>query len=167
MEAGRADAAAGYLRVAVAGHLLVPLGGTRVLARVRGGLASARLPRHRAFVLGGRGSLLGDAFREWGGRQAALVQLEWRAPVPFVRMAAGPYARTPGTLTLAPYATAGWTGRPVPGTPWQATPGAAPRVTLGLGLEWLGVFRVEAGYGVQSRRVCVAFDVTRDFWDIL
>ena len=167
VEAGRADAAAGYLRVAVAGHLLVPLGGTRVLARVRGGLASARLPRHRAFVLGGRGSLLGDAFREWGGRQAALVQLEWRAPVPFVRMAAGPYARTPGTLTLAPYATAGWTGRPVPGTPWQATPGAAPRVTLGLGLEWLGVFRVEAGYGVQSRRVCVAFDVTRDFWDIL
>jgi hypothetical protein len=40
-------------------------------------------------------------------------------------------------------------------------------VTLGVGVEWLGVFRLDAGYGVQSRRVRVAFDVTRDFWDIL
>jgi hypothetical protein len=167
VEAGRRDAAVGYLRLAAAAHLLVPLGGTRLLARVQGGLAGDGLPPHRAFVLGGRGSLLGDPFRAWGGRQAALAQLEWRAPVPFVRMAAGPYARTPGTLTLAPYAAAGWAGRPVPGTSWQATPGRGPRVTLGLGLEWLGVFRVEAGYGVQSRRVRVAFDVTRDFWDIL
>ncbi|HEV8305729.1 MAG TPA: hypothetical protein VGQ25_12250 [Gemmatimonadales bacterium] len=167
VEAGRRDAAVGYLRLAAAAHLLVPLGGTRLLARVQGGLAGDGLPPHRAFVLGGRGSLLGDPFRAWGGRQAALAQLEWRAPVPFVRMAAGPYARTPGTLTLAPYAAAGWAGRPVPGTPWQATPRRGPRVTLGLGLEWLGVFRLEAGYGVQSRRVRVAFDVTRDFWDIL
>jgi len=29
------------------------------------------------------------------------------------------------------------------------------------------VFRLEAGYGVQSRNLHVTFDVTRDFWDIL
>ncbi len=167
LEAGQADDGAGYVRVAAAGHVLVPLGGTRLLARVQGGAAGGGLPPHRAFVLGGRGTLLGDAFRRWGGRRAALAQLEWRAPVPFIRMAAGPYARTPGTVTLAPYVAAGWTARPVPGTPWQATAEGAPRATLGLGLEWLGVFRVEAGYGLQSRRLCVAFDVTRDFWDIL
>jgi hypothetical protein len=40
-------------------------------------------------------------------------------------------------------------------------------VTLGLGLEWLGVFRLDVGYGVQSHRARVAFDVARDFWDIL
>jgi len=40
-------------------------------------------------------------------------------------------------------------------------------VTLGLGAEWLGLFRLVAGYGVQSGRVHVAFDITRDFWDIL
>jgi hypothetical protein len=40
-------------------------------------------------------------------------------------------------------------------------------MTLGVGAEWLGVFRVEAGFGVQSHNVRVAFDVTRDFWDIL
>ena len=166
VEGGRPDGGPAYLRVAAAGHVLVPVGGSRVLVRLQGGAAGDGLPPHRAFVLGGRGTLLGDEFREWGGRRAALVHLEWRAPVPFVRMAAGPYARTPGTITLAPYAAAGWTSRPIAGTPWRATPQGA-RVTLGLGAEWLGVFRLDVGYGLESRRARVAFDVTRDFWDIL
>jgi hypothetical protein len=136
-----------------------------VLVRLQGGAAGDGLPPHRAFVLGGRGTLLGDDFRAWGGRRAALLHLEWRAPVPFVRMAAGPYARTPGTITLAPYAAAGWSERAVLGTPWRATPGA--RVSVGIGVEWLGVFRLDGGYGLQSRRARIAFDVTRDFWDIL
>jgi hypothetical protein len=68
-------------------------------------------------------------------------------------------------MTLAPYVAAGWADRPVATTPWGATSGV--RVTAGLGLEWLGVFRFEAGYGVQSRRTHLAFDVTRDFWRIL
>jgi hypothetical protein len=92
------------------------------------------------------------------------VQVEWRVPVPFLPLAAGP-ARTPGTITLAPFAAAGWTDWPIAGTPWRATPGT--RVTLGLAAEWLGVFRLEAGYGVETRRAHIAFDVTRDFWDIL
>jgi len=166
VESGRRDGGPAYLRLAATGHVLVPVGGSRVLVRLQGGAAGDGLPPHRAFVLGGRGTLLGDAFREWGGRRAALVHLEWRAPVPFVRMAAGQYARTPGTITLAPYAAAGWTSRPIPGTPWRATPQGA-RVTLGLGAEWLGVFRLDVGYGLESRRARVAFDVTRDFWDIL
>src|SRR5205814_1088021 len=74
-------------------------------------------------------------------------------------------ARTPGTLTLAPYVATGWAAEPFTFTPWLATPGT--RVTVGLGAEWLGVFRLEAGYGVQSRNLHVTFDVTRDFWDIL
>jgi len=107
---------------------------------------------------------LGDGFRDWGGRRAALVHIEWRTPVPFLRLSAGP-ARTPGTITLAPYAAWGWTAEPIALTPWRATPGT--RVTLGLGAEWLGLLRFEAGYGVQSRQLRLAFDVTRDFWDIL
>ena len=93
-----------------------------------------------------------------------LVHVEWRTPVPFLRLAAGP-ARTPGTITLAPYAAAGWTDDAIPLTPWRVTPGT--RTTVGLGAEWLGVFRVEAGYGLQSHNAHVAFDVARDFWDIL
>ena len=165
LEAGRLDGGGTYLRLAGAAHLLVPLGDTRLLARVQGGVASAELAPHRAFVLGGRGTLLGDDFREWGGRAAALTHLEWRVPAPFPSLPLGTYARMPGTITLAPYVAAGWTDQPVTGTPWRATPGV--RVTAGLAFEWLGVFRIEAGYGVQSRRAHVAFDVTRDFWSIL
>jgi len=156
-----------YTRISGVAHWLVPIGGgqTRVLTRVQFGAASREVPPHRAFVLGGRGTLLGDAFREWGGRRAALVHIEWRTPVPFFRLRAGP-ARTPGTITLAPYTALGWTADPLPFTPWRATP-PGTRVTLGLGAEWLGLFRLEAGYGVQSRQLRVAFDVTRDFWDIL
>jgi len=153
-----------YARISGAGHVLAPIGGSRILARFQFGLATSALPAHRAFVLGGRGTLLGDPFRDWGGRRLALVHVEWRTAVPFLRLAPGP-ARTPGTITLAPYAAAGWTDDAIPLTPWRVTPGT--RITVGLGVEWLGVFRVEAGYGLQSHNAHVAFDVARDFWDIL
>ncbi len=165
VEAGRLDGGATYLRVWSAGHVLVPAGGTRFLIRAQGGIASADLPAHRAFVLGGRGTLLGDDFRRWGGARMALVHFEWRIPVPFVALGVGPYARTPRTLTLAPFVALGSTGRPVAGTPWSATPGL--RATMGFGLEWLGVFRVDMGLGTATQRLAVAFDVTRDFWGIL
>jgi hypothetical protein len=165
LEAGRTDGGGTYLRLAAAGHVLVPAGATRLLVRAQGGAASAGLPAHRAFVLGGRGTLLGDAFRRFGGRRTALLHLEWRVPVPFVSVGAGPYARTPRTITVAPYAALGWAGGAVAGTPWVAAPGT--RITLGLGVEWLGVFRWEAGWGAESHRVGFAFDVTRDFWAVL
>jgi hypothetical protein len=164
-EAGRRNGGTTYLRMAGTAQVLVPLGRTRLLARTQGGVASADLPAHRAFVLGGRGTLLGDDFRAWGGRAAALLHVEWRVLAPFPSLSLGPAARTPASITLAPYVAAGWSDRPVPATPWRATPGV--RVTTGLGLEWLGVFRLEAGYGLQSRRGRLAFDITRDFWRIL
>ncbi len=137
LEGGRKDGGATYLRLSGAGHVLFPAGSTRLLVRGQGGVASADLPAHRAFVLGGRGTLLGDDYRRWGGRRMALLHLEWRVPVPFVSLGVGPYARTPRTLTVAPYVAFGWAAGPVAGTPWTATPGT--RVTVGLAFEWLGV----------------------------
>jgi hypothetical protein len=159
------DRGASYVRAAGEGQLLFPVGGTGVLLRAQGGIASANLPLYRAFVLGGRGTLLGDDFRRWGGRRMALAHVEWRVPVPFLSLAVGPYTRTPRSLIVAPFAAAGWSDRPITATPWAATPGA--RVTVGLALEWLGVFRLEAAIGAQRHRAGFAFDVTRDFWDIL
>jgi len=161
-----AEIGSAYVRLSGTGHLLVPLGtgSTRLLTRVQVGVGGDDLPPHRGFVMGGRGTLLGDEFREWGGRRAALIHLELRTVVPFVGLPAGP-ARTPGRITLAPYVALGSTDEPFPQMPWLTTPGT--RVTFGLGAEWLGLFRIEAGYGMQSRQVRVAFDVTRDFWDIL
>src|SRR5690348_9115746 len=103
LEGGRKDGGATYLRLFGAGHVLFPAGATRLLLRAQGGVASADLPAHRAFVLGGLGTLPGDDFRSWGGRRMALLHLEWRVPVPFVSIGVGPYARTPRTLTVAPY----------------------------------------------------------------
>src|SRR5437660_303533 len=165
LEGGRKDGGATYLRLSGAGHVLFPAGATRLLLRAQGCVASAGLPTHRAFVLGGRGTLLGDEFRQWGGRRMALLHLEWRVPVPFVSLGVGPYARTPRTLTVAPYVPIGWAAAPVTGPPWVATPGT--RITLGLAFEWLGVFRWEAGYGTATHRLGLALDVTRDFWGIL
>ena len=165
LEAGRQDGGDTYVRLSGAGHLLLPVGATRLLIRAQGGGASARLPARRAFVLGGRGTLLGDPFRAWGGRRMGLMHVEWRVPVPFPSLGVAPYARTPRTVTLAPYVAVGWADRPVAATPWMPTDGA--RTTLGLGLEWLGVFRCEAGFGTATHRMGIAFDVSRDFWSIL
>jgi len=153
-----------YARFNANGHWLVPVGSTRLLTRVEFGLGSEKLPLQGIFVLGGRGTLLGDEFREWGGKRAALAHVEWRLPVPFFSVGVGP-ARTPGIITLAPYVATGWVAEPFTAAPWVATSGA--RLTLGLAAEWLGMFRLEAGYGAQSRHIHVSFDVTRDFWDIL
>jgi hypothetical protein len=165
LEAGRLDGGVTYGRAAADGQVLLPLGATRLLVRAGGGVASEDLPPFRAFVLGGRGTLLGDGFRSWGGRAAAVAHAEWRVPVRGLEVGVGSYGRLPAAITLAPYVAAGWADRPFPGTLWQATTGT--RVTLGLGLEILGVVRVETGYGLQSRRARFAFDVTRDLWDIL
>ena len=165
LEAGRTDANARYARLAAVGQLLLPLGGTRLLVRGEGDAATVDVPAYRTFVLGGRGTLLGDDFRAWGGRHVALLHVEWRIPAPFPSISLGAAARTPGSITLAPFIAAGWADAPVANTPWRATPGA--RVTTGVGLEWLGVFRLEVGYGAQSGHTHVAFDVTRDFWSVL
>jgi hypothetical protein len=165
LEVGAADAGRAYARVALAGQVLLPLGDTRLLLRAEGGAATAGQPRHRAFVMGGRGTLLGEEFRRFGGRRVALAHAEWRVPVRGLTLGMGAFARVPTALTLAPFVAAGWTRHPLPGTPWTET--GRPRVTTGVAVEWLGLFRLEAGYGVQSRRTRVAFDLTRDFWPIL
>jgi hypothetical protein len=169
LEGGRVDGGTTYLRLSGAGHVLLPLGGgtARLLVRGAGGAGSAALPPHRAFVLGGRGTLLGEDFRRWGGARLALLHVEGRLPVPFASLGIGPSARTPRTLIVAPYVAAGWADRPVAGTPWAATPGGRARVTLGWAVECFGLLRLEAGYGTATHRLNLAFDVARDFWGVL
>jgi hypothetical protein len=165
VEAGRLDGGTTYARTSVAGHVLAPLGATRILLRAQGGLGTDALPPHRAFVLGGRGTLLGDGFRQWGGRRAMLGHLEWRIPVQGLSLGFGSVARVPASITVAPYVAAGRASGVIAGAPWTPTP--ETRVTVGVGLECFGVVRFDAGMGMARRRLGLAFDVTRDFWDIL
>src|SRR5207237_4249400 len=59
LEAGREDGGDTYLRLSGAGHVLLPVGATRLLMRAQGGGASGRLAGRRPFVIGGQGTLLG------------------------------------------------------------------------------------------------------------
>src|SRR5207248_10276150 len=86
LEGGRQDGGATYLRLSGAGHVLFPVGATRMLVRAQGGVASADPPAHRAFVPGGPGTRRGDEVRRWGGRRTALLHLEWRVRVPFLSL---------------------------------------------------------------------------------
>jgi hypothetical protein len=165
LEVGAPDREPSYARAAASAQALLPVGGTRLVLRAEGGAATAGLPAHRAFVMGGRGTLPGESFRRFGGRRAALAHLEWRVPVQGLSLGVGSFARVPASLTVAPFVAAGWTDAPVAGTPWIGT--RDPRVTAGVAIEWLGVMRIEVGYGAQRRRASVLFDVTRDFWPIL
>ena len=60
-------------------------------------------PRYRSFVLGGRGTLLGEPFRAYGGRTVALAHMEWRFEVPFPAVPLGSFASTGRHLTVAPF----------------------------------------------------------------
>jgi hypothetical protein len=165
LELGAADGVDAYARVRLSGQALVPLGATRVQLRAEAGAASENMPAYRAFLMGGHGTLLGEDFRRFGGREAALLHAEWRVPVRGMTLGVGAFARVPTSLTVAPFVSAGWVGAPLTGATWVAT--GDVRLTTGVAVEWLGLIRVEVGYGVQSSKVRVSFDLTRDFWPIL
>ncbi|TFG46736.1 MAG: hypothetical protein E4H41_01320 [Gemmatimonadales bacterium] len=155
-----------YLRATAAIRWQTQLGagGLRVLAY--GGVGGDGMPAYRSFVMGGRGSLVGYSFREFGGRSLAVAHAEWRFQVPAPAIPLGSFANTGRTFVLAPFIGAGWSERAVAGTPWAASDGL--RSTAGLATEWfMGLIRLEAGYGLRDGLFEVTVDVTREWWNIL
>ncbi|HET9039675.1 MAG TPA: hypothetical protein VFN40_05875, partial [Gemmatimonadales bacterium] len=65
-----------YLRATLESRWLTTLGGHDLVSRVYLGAGTDELPPHRSFVLGGRGTLVGEPFRAYGGRDVALAQVE-------------------------------------------------------------------------------------------
>ncbi len=144
----------------------VGAGATSFIFRAAGGAGTALLPRHRAFVLGGRGSLLGEPFHALGGRQMGWAYAEWQLPVKVPEIHMGSFAGTGHQLTLAPNVAVGWTGGTIAGLP--ASPSGSADVAAGLGASWLhDLVRFDVGYGFKSRQVGFAIDVSRSFWGIL
>jgi hypothetical protein len=155
-----------YLRATVEGRWLASLGRSEILTRVYGGWGSDGLPAYRSFVLGGRGTLVGEPFRAYGGRQAALAHVEWRFQVPVPAIRLGSFASTGNRMTLAPFAAAGWTDQPVEGQPGNRTGGIRP--VVGVAAEWLmRLIRVEAGVGLRDGGLGVTVDISREWWGIL
>ncbi|MGH7631482.1 MAG: hypothetical protein ACREOF_19265 [Gemmatimonadales bacterium] len=155
-----------YFRAAGAAAWLLPVGGSQLLIKADAGVGTAGLPAYRSFVLGGRGTLVGEPFRAWGGREFALGRVEWRLEAPVPAIPLGSYASTGRTAIVAPFVAAGWTGRPVAGLPWAATRGMRP--VAGVAIEWLmRLIRLEAGIGLRDGDFEVTLDVHPEWWGIL
>jgi len=154
-----------YVRVRGMARLQVPVGTTAFVARTWGGWGSSELPPRRAFVMGGRGSLIADSFRAWGGRRAAYGAIEWRARVPFPAIPLGPFLSTGNTVTVAPFVAAGWTDDAIAGMPWVPSGGIRP--VFGVALEWFHrLLRLEGGVNLDGD-VGFTVDLGRDLWGIL
>jgi hypothetical protein len=155
-----------YVRATADGRWRVMVGATELVSRVYLGIGSNGLPAYRSFVLGGRGTLLGEPFRAYGGRTTALTQVEWRFGVPLPAISLGSFASTGRTLTLAPFVAAGYTTRPYLGLPWKETDGIRP--VAGLAVEWfMRLLRMEVGVGLRDGRVGLTLDLNRDWWGLL
>ncbi len=160
------DGPTSYLRLAFDGRWIAPLGRTRLLFSGRAGWGTAGLPAYRSFVLGGRGTLVGEPFRAYGGRSFALGRLEWRVDLPVPSLRLGSFVSTGPTVTLAPFVAAGWSDRPYAGLPWGATDGVRP--VAGVALElFYRLLRLEAGYGLRTGHLGLTVDVHPDWWGVL
>jgi hypothetical protein len=161
-----AEGAGEYVRATASLRWFVALSRSELLTRIYLGAGSQRLPAYRSFVLGGRGTLVGEPFRAYGGREAALAHLEWRFNVRVPAIALGSFASTGRTLTAAPFLSAGYAGRPLPELPWNGSAGLRP--VAGLAVEWfMRLIRVEAGVGLRDGHVGVTVDLNRDWWGLL
>ena len=155
-----------YARVTAEGRWLATLAGHDLIARGYLGAGSDGLPPHRSFAIGGRGTLVGQPFRAYGGREVALGQVEWRFELPVPAIPLGSFASTGRTMTMAPFLAAGAAGRPIEGLPWGSSDGVRP--VAGLALEWfMRLIRVEAGVGLRDGDFGVTVDVNRDWWGLL
>jgi hypothetical protein len=156
----------GYLRAYGEGRWHLPVGSGWLVARASAGIGTADLPAQRAFVLGGRGTLLGEGFRAYAGRQEAWGSLDLRLPVGVPEIPLGSYAGTGRSITLVPFVAAGWTG--AARWPELGRSARGVRPVVGLGLEWLhDLMRVDVGYGLRTGAFGGSFDISRDFWGIL
>jgi hypothetical protein len=155
-----------YLRLRGTGHAHVSVGATRVVLRVLAGWGSSDLPPYRTFVMGGRGTLVGEEFRRWGGRHTVLGHVEWQLPVPVPAIPLGPFVNTGRRVILSPFVAVGWAGGGVDGLPWQPSEGVRP--VAGISLEWFHrFFQIDFGVGLRDGDVSLVVDVTRDLWGIL
>ncbi|HSE27235.1 MAG TPA: hypothetical protein VLA95_03335 [Gemmatimonadales bacterium] len=154
-----------WLRAALDLEARWPAGPGALLLRAHAIAGSDELPAWRGVAFGGRGTLIGEAYRAFGGRQGGVAHLEWRLALPAPEIRLGGMVGT-GGVTVAPFAAAGWADGALPGVPWAPTDALRP--VAGLALEWpMGLLRVEGGVALRTGKAGVTVDVHRTWWGIL
>jgi hypothetical protein len=155
-----------YLRVSVGGRAAMQVGSADLVTRAWMGWGTEELPAHRAFVFGGRGTLVSEPFRAWGGRKAAYGTVELRIPAPFLAIPLGSRVSTGDRIFVAPFLAAGWSGGATPGGVGIPSDGIRP--VVGVAVEWFhSLLRAEFGMSLRNRSLGAILDVSRDLWPIL
>ena len=156
----------GILRSSLMLDLQRPFNGSRLALHTIAAavLSGDELAAQHYVFLGGPTTAPGYEFHEFVGRGAVSQRVEWRAPVPFFGVPLGRYGRAPGTITLAPFATVVWMGRPAP----FKDPRQGWYPSLGLGaLTLFESLRFDVARGLRGGRWTFSLDFGRDFWSVL
>lgn len=155
-----------YGRLFLGGERTGPAGPGELGVRLALGVG-AGVPARRAFVLGGRGTVPGEAFRQWGGARAIWGSAEWLAQVRGPILPLGRLGRTGGTLRIGPLVGGGWAAGKVEGAPWG--PSESFRPVVGLVVELFDrLLRVEFAQPLRGGRgPGIAADVARTWWSVL
>ena len=165
-ESWRGSLGGEFLRPVLSIDLQKPLGTSRLVFHTIGGgvFTHDTLPAQHLVYLGGPTSGPGYEFHEFVGRGGVSQRLEYRFDAPFLSIPLGRFGRAPGTVTLAPFATAVWIDRSAPFRPPRQ--GWYPAIGLGA-LTVFDVLRFDVARGLRHGRWTFSIDVGRDFWSVL
>jgi len=155
-----------FLRPSLVLDLQKPFGSSRLLLHTiaAGVFTGDTLPAQHLVYLGGPTSGPGYDFHEFVGRGGVSQRIEYRFLAPFFGIPLGRFGRAPGTITLAPFATAVWIDRSADfKSPRQ---GWFPSVGLGA-LTVFDVLRLDVARGLRNGRWTFSVDIGRDFWSVL
>jgi hypothetical protein len=157
---------ADFVRPSIKLDLEKPFGSSRFISHtVTAGIFSDDTPPAQHLVyLGGPTTSPGYEFHEFVGRGGISQRIEYRFLSHFVPIPLGRFGTAPGTITLAPFATAVWINESPPFK--AARQGWYPSLGLGA-LTVFDVLRFDVARGLRDGRWTFSVDVGRDFWSVL
>jgi hemolysin activation/secretion protein len=143
-----------------------PFGSSRLLFHTvaAGVFGNDTVPAQHLVYLGGPTTDPGYDFHEFVGRGGVSQRIEYRLLAPFFSIPLGRFGRAPGTITLAPFATAVWIDHSAGFK--GARQGWYPSVGLGA-LTVFDVLRLDVARGLRDGRWTFSVDIGRDFWSVL
>ena len=155
-----------FVRPSVSIDLQKPFGSSRLLLHTVTAaiFAADTIPTQHLVYFGGPTTGPGYEFHEFVGRGGLSQRLEYRFLAPFVPIPLGRFGRAPGTITLAPFATAVWIDRSAPFK--SARQGWYPALGLGA-LTVFDVLRLDVARGLRDGRWTFSVDIGRVFWSVL
>jgi hypothetical protein len=155
-----------FLRSSLGLDLQKPFGSSRLLFHTvaAGVLGHDIIPSQHLVYLGGPTTGPGYDFHEFVGRGGVSQRVEYRFLAPFFPIPLGRFGRAPGTITLAPFATAVWIDRSAAFK--AARQGWYPSLGLGA-LTVFDVLRLDVARGIRDGRWTFSVDIGRDFWSVL